>query len=193
MNEFDKQIILELFDRSYPIINLIGVGIGGKEIKFKNINQIFSYHLKNKEKTPIFYIKGYFLNRLKNNIEFIIHPTTINGNIFDENTNEIFTVIFRPMEEKFKLKTNSFDATIVTATVIKIVLDFLNALKKVIQITTDDWNSRTNNGILRFDPYPNMTMNPVSKQDRYSKEKEIGITQRGNMYQTAFKKIIKPH
>jgi hypothetical protein len=192
-NIFDRYILIELFETFYPLKEIIGISIGGREIKFKNINQIFSYHIKNKNTSPIFYIKCYFLNKKKEVIELYIHPISMGGNLFIEDVNEIFTIIFGLKEDKQKLKTYSFDAIPVTTTVMKTVLDFLNSLKKIVNLTTKDWEKRIQKGISRFDPYPNMSINPVSKQIRSEKESQRGISQRANLYISAFNKIIKPY
>lgn len=191
-SKFDEYFLTELFDSSYPIKEIIGISISNKQIKFKNINQLFSYHLKNKNKNPILYIKCYFTNNNNDDIELLIHPITAGGNIFEEDIKETYTIIFNVKNDIYKMKTDSFDANIITGTIMKTLLEFLNVLKKIVNLTTNDWNLRTDNGILRFDPYPNMTMNPVSKQIRNLKEKEAGKTQRGHMYEIAFNKIIKP-
>ena len=131
---YKKYLLTELFDKTYPIIEIKGVLAGGVERKFNSFDKLLSFHLNKMDTTPIYYIKCYFRNKNNNTIELLIRPTT----------------------------------------------------------TSKDWDKRTNHGILRFDPYPNSTMNPVSKQIRNQKEITKGISQRANIYSAAFAKIAKP-
>ena len=189
---YKKYLLCELFDTHYPIIEIKGVLAGGVERKFNSFDKLLSFHLNKMDTTSIYYIKCYFRNKNNNTIELLIRPTTMHGSLFQSDVYEIFAIIFHDVNDPYKLKLNSDDASIVTATVMNTVIDFLKSYKKLIAHTSKDWDKRTNHGILRFDPYPNSTMNPVSKQIRNQKEITNGISQRANIYSAAFAKIAKP-
>lgn len=188
---YEKYLLCELFDTSYPLKEIKAVFAAGREERFPNFDKIFKYHLKYKNKNPVYYIKCYFENKTGEEIEVMIYPSTVNGNLFIEDILETFVILFRPKEETFKLKLNSFDATTIVATVMNISLMFLNSYKNMIEKTTKDWEVRTKNGIIRFDPLSNQTMNKISKQLRADKESERGFSQRENLYKRAFDKIVK--
>lgn len=189
---YEKYLLCELFDTSYSLKEIKAVFAAGREEIFPNFDKIFKYHLKYKDKNPVYYIKCYFENKVGEEIEVMIYPSTVNGNLFIEDVLESFVVLFRPKIDKYKLKLNSFDATAVVATVMHITLMFLNSYKNLIEKTTKDWENRSKHGIIRFDPLPNLTMNKISKQVRNKKEEKRGFSQRENLYRRAFDKVIKP-
>ena len=188
---YEKYLLCELFDTSYPLKEITAVFAAGREERFPNFDKIFNYHLKYKNKNPVYYIKCYFENKVGEEIEVMIYPSTVNGNLFIEDVLETFVILFRPKVDKYKLKINSFDATTIVATVMNISLMFLNSYKNMIEKTTKDWEVRTKNGIIRFDPLSNQTMNKISKQLRADKESERGFSQRENLYKRAFDKVVK--
>ena len=167
---YEKYLLCELFDTSYPLKEIKAVFAAGREETFPNFDKIFKYHLKYKDKNPVYYIKCYFENKVGEEIEVMIYPSTVNGNLFIQDLLETFVVLFRPKIDKYKLKLNSFDASTIVATVMNITSIFLNSYKNMIEKTTKDWQIRTNHGIIRFDPLPNQTMNKISKQVRTKKE-----------------------
>jgi len=189
---YEKYLLCELFNNSYPLKEITAVFAAGREERFPNFDKIFNYHLKYKTKNPVYYIKCYFENKTGEEIEAMIYPSTLNGNLFIEDVLETFVILFRPKIDKFKHKTSSFDATSVVSTVMNITIMFLNSYKKCINKTTKDWENRTKNGIIRFDVLPNYTMNKISKQIRTKKEEDRGFSQRENLYKRAFDKIVKP-
>lgn len=189
---YEKYLLCELFNTSYPLKEIMAVFAAGREKRFPNIDKIFNYHLKYKDKDPVYYIKCYFENKTGEEIELMIYPSTSNGNLFIDDVLETFVVLFRPKIDKYKLKINSFDATTIVTTVMNTTIMFLNSYKNIIENTTKDWEVRTKNGIIRFDPLPNMTMNKISKQIRTDKESKRGFSQRENLYKRAFDKIVKP-
>ena len=189
---YENYLLTELFNSYYNLDEIRGILFNGTEQTFINFNQLFSYHIKYKDKNPINRIKCYFNDKDNNTIEIDIAPTTINSNIFEENVLETFSIGFIPKNNPYKMKLNSYDASKITATVMNCILMFLNAYKSIINNTTNDWNIRTKKGVIRFEPYPNLSMNRVSKQNRSQKERSRGFSQRENLYKSAFLKIVKP-
>lgn len=189
---FEKYLLTELFDSFYNIDEIKAVFAAGIERNFTNFDKIFAYHLKYENTNPVYFIKCFFDNKSKNTIEILIYPSSKKSNIFEKDILETFVVLFRPKDDPSKMKMDSNDASVVTSTVMNCMLLFLNSYKKLINKTTNDWDDRTQKGIFLFEPYPNMSMNKVSKQFRYDKEQSRGYTQRENIYKSAFNKIIKP-
>jgi hypothetical protein len=189
---YEQYLLTELFDSKYQVNSIIAEAQNSRKIKFENFDQLFAFQLRNQKEDPISSIKCYFLNRNNNKIELIIHPTISDKSIFEDNIHETFVVLFHDAEDVLRMKLNSNDASTVAATVMYILLDFLVSYKKLIERTTNDWDTRMQHGIFKFKPHTNNTMNTVSKQIRSMKEKNRGISQRSNLYIQAFKKILNP-
>lgn len=189
---YESYLLTELFNSFYNLNKIKGRFSAGIEQTFTNFNQLFSYHIKYKDKNPIYNITCYFNDKDNNTIEVGISPSTINSNIFDENVLETFIVSFGLKKDPYKMKLDSHNTISVVSSVMNCILMFLNAYKSMINNTTNDWSSRTQKGIITFSTYPNISMNEISKQSRYKKERDRGFSQRENIYKAAFNKIIKP-
>jgi hypothetical protein len=186
-----SNILQELFNTQYPVVDIRGVTPNNRSHKFNDFNIMLAYHIKHRSSTPINMIQCYFSNKNNETIELTMRPSEPAHTILDDDHVPL-TVEFHLQQDFTKLMLNSFDANVVASTTMHIMLDYAKALHAAVSHTTNDWIHRAAVGIYKFTAYPNISINKVSRQIRSDKERTRGSTQREDLYTAAFDKVIKP-
>jgi hypothetical protein len=191
MNDFDsillseRYLLVELFNSRYNIDEIKD----DAGVVFSDISSLLKHMYDRKRFDNL---TAYFKNTKD---DTIIISFIINGNNISLIPNKYFSykVLFNNQSAgQAMYKTNTHDATTVIGTVFKFLCDFLVSFRQLVDSTSMDWEEREKNGLILFNALSNMSMNTVSKQIRFQKEKDRGISQRGNLYTLAFRNIIKP-